>query len=150
MNNLKLRAYDKVGKVMIYGVSPYDDHIGFSDAEVEKAYGGTLKELWAGDKIEHLEGDGYWYYLLDNFELMMWTGLTGLVGEERKDIWEGDIVRNIETGHLLTVGWIPPQFRLLATNQTISYSADVWRYLQLEIIGNIYENPEMLEGNGDK
>lgn len=83
--------------------------------------------------------------IFDNFELMQSTGLKDKNGVE---IFEGDIVKII--GDVLgddmsvirfTEGGFYLDYKNLDTEFELLYSID----LPIEIIGNIYENPELLE-----
>ena len=77
----------------------------------------------------------------DDIELMQFTGLHDKDG---KEIWEGDILKYKLFGFCL-VEYVPPSFTLKSKNNL----GDIW-YLgfpqidNLEVIGNIYENRELL------
>ncbi|MFR4509227.1 MAG: YopX family protein [Enterococcus avium] len=88
--------------------------------------------------------------IFDNFELMQSTGLKDKNGVE---IFEGDIVKII--GDVLgddmsvirfTEGGFYLDYKNLDTEFELLYSID----LPIEIIGNIYENPELLEDKNEK
>lgn len=75
------------------------------------------------------------------FEVMQYTGLKDKNG---KEIYEGDIVK-FENNYAMKVVYDIEEFscfmveddeRILFMNRNVSY----------EVIGNIYENPELLEG----
>lgn len=90
----------------------------------------------------------------DVYELMQYTGLKDKNG---KEIYEGDIVRYDESekinrwvsGEKAVVIWMPPRFtfrvkpydKFVGSNQNLP-SVDDQEFI--EIIGNIYENPELL------
>lgn len=104
------------------------------------------------DTLEFLQGgirvsDGCWHekFLGDEVILMQSTGLIDRNGVE---IFEGDIVKII--GDVLdddmsvirfTEGGFYLDYKNLDTEFELLYSID----LPIEIIGNIYENPELLE-----
>ena len=104
------------------------------------------------DTLEFLQGgirvsDGCWHekFLGDEVILMQSTGLKDKNGVE---IFEGDIVKII--GDVLdddmsvirfTEGGFYLDYKNLDTEFELLYSID----LPIEIIGNIYENPELLE-----
>lgn len=74
--------------------------------------------------------------------LMQYTGLKDANG---KEIYEGDIVRatdhrNDNKTYILTVEW-----EQCATSSGWTLSSIGWNQEELEIIGNIYENPELLK-----
>ena len=104
-------------------------------------------------------------YLLDDpedFEIMQYTGLKDNSGVE---IYEGDIVRyktelkspfdgrtKLKVDSIHTVVFLEGAFMTQHINgnsgfHELRYKADSSDGSNLEIIGNIYENPELLEGN---
>ena len=75
---------------------------------------------------------------------------TGLFSKDGKEIWEGDITQTVcKDGTGLSV------FRVFWDNRTARfrkirddgeiYDMDEWSELHKQVIGNIYENPELLE-----
>ena len=79
---------------------------------------------------------------MQNFELMQSTGLIDKNGVE---IYEGDIIKN-SYDEIYTVKWFDAAFYL---EEKYNGGFD-YHELHLEdnkkVIGNIYENPELLEG----
>lgn len=71
-----------------------------------------------------------------------YTGLNG--------IYEGDIVRCVSdaTEHIFVVVWDPEEFGFKATNGKTNYGSN-FVYLgnceEIKIIGNIHDNPELLD-----
>jgi uncharacterized phage protein (TIGR01671 family) len=69
---------------------------------------------------------------------------TGLKDKNGKLIYEGDIVRDINIpSYFYIVVWFKGGFYL---KSTVSNSFLMFDTTQQEVIGNIYENPELLEG----
>lgn len=66
---------------------------------------------------------------------------TGLLDKHGKEIYEGDIIRDVDTKETGTVG-----FELGGFYCTIDWGTDFYKgvYRNGEIIGNIHENPELL------
>ena len=72
---------------------------------------------------------------------------TGLKDKNGKLIYEGDIVRDINIpSYFYIVVWFKGGFYL---KSTVSNSFLVFDTTQQEVIGNIYENPELLEVSND-
>ncbi|WEZ95852.1 YopX family protein [Lactiplantibacillus plantarum] len=127
---IKFRAWDKVQKVMMV---PRDIQ---TDSDGNIFYVEAM-----GPDGEYDEGD------LDVFKLEQFTGLTDVNG---KDIYEGDIVKSnykyaqpkvsqiiIEDGNSYILG------EDLATGNEMLVSDHV---NEIEIIGNVHANPELLKG----
>ena len=83
----------------------------------------------------------------DCFELMQFTGLKDKNG---KEIYEGDIVRVVYDGveNVYIVIFDDSELDFKATNGKERYRGN-FQYLtccdEIEIIGNVHENPELLE-----
>lgn len=78
---------------------------------------------------------------LEKLELMQWTGIKDKNG---KEIYEGDILQHIDT--IVVVEPIIPIDRFYSSYET-PYEDD-WMScasIDWEVIGNIYENPELLK-----
>nr|WP_257148753.1 YopX family protein [Bacillus cereus] len=90
----------------------------------------------------HLENK----YEFNEVELMQYTGLLDKNG---KEIYEGDVVDTIYDGKLFTgvVVYDKSELDFKATNGKENYGSN-FQYLpcceEVEVIGNLYENPELL------
>ena len=80
-----------------------------------------------------MDTDGLFIPFSDGLILMQYIGLKD---KEGREIYEGDIIRNEDRGIQL-IEFIPPCFR--SKLYPTLYHRD-W-----EVMGNIYENPELLE-----
>jgi len=78
-------------------------------------------------------------------EFMLYTGLKD---KSEKEIYEGDIVQYFDTlfspRELYIIDFVNGMF-YLKSNEDEEYNADLCEVAPLEVIGNIYENPELLK-----
>ena len=124
----KFRAWDKVNKKLkqVYSID-FDENGEIQSIKDEYT---KPNEMYAMFEIEY-------------FELMQSTGLKDMKDTE---IYEGDIVKN-EYDEIYVVKWFDAGFHL---EEKYNGGFD---YFELhfgdnkEVIGNIYENPELLEDN---
>jgi uncharacterized phage protein (TIGR01671 family) len=79
---------------------------------------------------------------------------TGLLDRNGKDIYEGDILISARTKAKFIVEYLgggfiqhPIEFDTLSSKDPSDYI--YWEWNELEIIGNIHENPELLENKVD-
>jgi len=82
-------------------------------------------------------------YNFDEIELMQYTGLKDKEGEE---IYKKDILK-ISNSEVGKVEFINGSFYFLAfpLKDDIRIASYFWNQVGVEVIGNIYENPELLE-----
>ena len=72
-------------------------------------------------------------------ELMQYTGLKDIAGNE---IYEGDIVRDVSDGIVGYIEYSDGSYVIVYDDITEKLNADESAYL--EVVGNIYDNPELL------
>lgn len=124
MRELKFRAWNNGDRKMLFNVSILQE-------APESEYGSLVK-----NKITGVVG-------IERSHIMQYTGPKDKKG---KEIYEGDI---LEGG--LEVVWVQIcggwKFNPSKNNTDISFMESVvnFPYDEVEIIGNIYENPELLE-----
>jgi len=85
----------------------------------------------------------------DRFVIMQYTGLVDISG---KEIYEGYIVK-ARDGKNYEVVYLPPVFTLKNKmglyddgDYYIGEFSECWKWGDMEILGNVFENPELLEG----
>ncbi len=123
MREIKFRAWDKDDKIMWENVIIADGQACLSEGD-----------------IDFTDGDvGFSARLINNYELMQYTGLKD---KNSKEIYEGDIVKLYSNvGRII---FIKGQYRI---DPNIEIMNNIYHAvsLGLEVIGNIYENGELLE-----
>lgn len=137
MREIKFRAWEKEDKVM-FGVGGLNNMDYESDDQYRYAINDRAS---AGTK-------GGATHQIQRIELMQYTGLKDKNGTE---IYEGDILRSDNQQLTAKVVWETPSFALQsAGGQMGDFKVnDSYRNGKpcdyIEVIGNIYENPELLK-----
>lgn len=91
----------------------------------------------AGNELLEVDNE---YYIIQQY--------TGLKDKNNKEIYEGDILRYIN----LIIGQVIFAFGSyqVKTLENLNFGLDdICYHCTIEIIGNIYENPELLENNNE-
>jgi len=125
MRVIRFRAWDRIEKQMFFDVSLYADG-------------------WAFCEDDHQLGD-----IGKQCDLMQYTGLKDKNG---KEIYEGDLINGCDVAveyTKVTIEWFNGGFAMMGhqkPNKWIEGRLDTPEF-ECEVIGNIYENPELLEDN---
>ncbi|WP_286149674.1 YopX family protein [Romboutsia ilealis] len=138
MREIKFRAWDEEDKRM------------YCDDKVIVTFSGFLEEVYVRRNSTVDE--------LIDYKLMQYSGIKDIEG---KEIYEGDIVEfldeevnyshcGVEYDEFINIGKVIFSHDELMgwdiTNRNMDLE-EVWHYREyIKVIGNIYENPELLEG----
>jgi uncharacterized phage protein (TIGR01671 family) len=120
---IKFRAWDRKNKAM------------FFSGEIVIYLDGTIFE-WQMQDLEPTK----------NIEIMQFTGLKDKTG---KDIYEGDVVKN-KRGNVYSVIWKNCGFFFDEKSETMLINHTIIYDWEVEVIGNIYENLELLKTGASK
>jgi YopX protein len=134
MREIKFRAWDNVRDEMYFTGEEDNVSFSFNSTGIEAV---DLREHdWGFQKLEHL----------------IYMQYTGLKDKNGKEIYEGDILKDVknQVGKVFwyrdryVVEWVRGDEKEPGFYPYNSYLGLVLRFS--EVIGNIYENPELLEG----
>ncbi len=149
MREIKFKAWDKSNKKFIL---PVPDLVYWSTSKIDKK-----NKSFEIDSIETSKKDLAWS-INNNLILLQFTGLKDKHG---KEIYEGDIIRKevtilgteemrrftfkiyFEWGQVIGEGLTEDALGKLVEKRPIRFPS------QFQVIGNIYENPELLGGNNE-
>ena len=124
MREIKFRVWHKVKKIIseVFGIDILHKEIFFSNGDVESCGFADLKYM----------------------ELMQYTGLKD---KNNKEIYEGDIVFESFGERYYKVVFENGSFRAEFNGDFEEYSFDLIDVVaqNCEVVGNIYENPELIE-----
>ena len=116
-----------------------------------KVWNEELKEMYTVSKEKYLGSTG----IVDPYvghEKAVWLQFTGLTDVNNREIYEGDILRLLNSEVLCEVVYEAPSFCRRWINPKVSSLRGVEMEpmahntcITYEVIGNIFENPELLE-----
>lgn len=144
MREIKFRAWDEVSKKWVYHIVPNK---------------GCPSAVWEGS--------------FDWDDLLEWKQFTGLKDKNGREIWEGDIlsfpdteseyvdvgIGNVKVAEFPLNAFFPVEFKECEFGMTVegtehgingwislrAFNEDYYKMSECEVIGNIYENPELLK-----
>jgi len=133
MNDVKYRAWDYKEKRMVKVLAIDWEHQTISyEADINH---------------EGMSGFERCYHQpLENFELLQFTGVKDKNGQE---IYEGDILKN-SFGSLYEVKWVSSMTSFMCSPLKVVYEVRHLDNLDTEVVGNVFENTELLRGEEDE
>lgn len=154
MREIKFRAWNKENEKMIYSNETYPRSIYKFEFDIVSNFNFKLTKMVDRFNVKDDDGEDYYIECYEpiDADIMQYTGLKDKNG---KEIYEGDIIQDCE-GNVMKVIWFDNGFMLEfrfkrkfegefyidKTNLKLSQTDD--RRWGMQVIGNIYENPELL------
>lgn len=151
---IKFRAWDKQGNKMVHSGDYWKPHdrvltsgqvnVSSRGITVNVTHEDSSKDYCVGD-----DGRTYYYHwdydklYFQDVELMQYTGLKDKNG---KEIYEGDVVEMTANKTVMTIEFRDAGFCFCTRgmNPTPLYRNGIG-YCPCQVIGNIYENPELIK-----
>jgi uncharacterized phage protein (TIGR01671 family) len=111
-----------------------------------------ITKSYSGGDLWHLASSGKLYYGNAQWPEGIIEWFTGLPDKNGKDVYEGDIARcvdNDDESYITTVTYSSGALLVGVNGCDYDYTAIGWAIgtdiQELEVIGNIHDNPELLE-----
>ncbi|WP_176467150.1 YopX family protein [Terribacillus saccharophilus] len=145
MRDVKFRAWDNVDFKMLYTGEEEDVHFYFdSNGIVAEKFHNTVVDTVEGDRIPDVG-----YEKLEHLQYMQYTSLKDKNG---KEIYEGDVLKVEGSKRRYVVRWNNEESAFTVTYKYANDDPAEWVISEFrevlktfEVIGNIYENPELLQ-----
>lgn len=122
---IKFRAWDKFNKEWVNLF--IDENIYCTGQSSPKSESDGIAKYWLGTK-----GDSDY----------IWSQFTGLLDKNGKEIYEGDIAKYGK--HIVWIDFYKGVFVMKSDEARYSYGIGSFDGRNLEVIGNIYESPDLL------
>lgn len=144
MRQIKFRCWDEEAEEMLYSDKNYEDCTFVCESE------GTLK-CYVPEEVAATRDEPAYTVGREIFPIMQFTGLLDKNGKEKREVYEGDAYRGAESRMVFVVEFQDGEFLL---TKNVDYASHRIKHadlsyalhnLDLIYIGNIYENPELLE-----